>query len=221
MAGLTLLQARANVRRLLDDDGSNNRYSDTAIDESLKVALSTCLSDYATSGGDAFDTEISITTVAGVGTLTGPLVLVRTVQVAVGQSFYTLEAQLRSDRRLADLSARDLRVLVVKDYQLSSTTSHPLVGESATAANTWFAFDQWVCANGALICGITDNDKRPGLEALEARMRGSVLNKENTPQSRPMPDSRQGQSWWSRLGFVYTAGAASPTISLVQRDAWL
>ena len=227
MTGMTLLAARSNVRRLLDDNGQNKRYSDTAIDEALQASISSCVSDYATAGGDAFDTEVAVTTsTSGLGTITGHTLLVRTVQVTNGNTMYTLEPQLRSDRRQIDNTARNLLVELVREYQLPTTTSHPLIGSGATTANTWMAFDQWVCASAALLIGITDNDKRPGLEKLEARGRASALGRDNTPTSLPLPDSDAYtlgyDGWWQRLGYVYTANQNASTIQLVARDsAWL
>jgi len=227
MTGMTLSAARSNVRRLLDDNGQNKRYTDAAIDEALQAAISSCVSDYATGGGDAFDVEVAVTTnSSGLGTITGSVMLLRTVQVTNGSSMYTLEPQQRSDRRQLDQTSRNLLVEVVREYQLPTTTTHPLIGEGATTANTWMAFDQWVCSNAALLIGITDNDKRPGLEKLEARFRASALKRDNNPSSFPLPDSEAYSlgydGWWQRVGYVYSPSQTSSTIQLVARDsAWL
>ncbi len=227
MTGMILSAARSNVRRLLDDNGQNKRYSDTAIDEALQAAISSCVSDYATGGGDAFDEEVTVvTSSAGLGTITGHTMLVRTVQVSNGSSMYTLEPQQRSDRRQLDQTARTLLVEIVREFQLPTTTTHPLIGVGATTSNTWMAFDQWVCSNAALLIGITDNDKRPGLERLEARFRASALKRDNNPSSFPLPDSEAYSlgydGWWQRVGYVYSPSQTASTIQLVARDsAWL
>lgn len=227
MTGMILSAARSNVRRLLDDNGQNKRYSDTAIDEALQASISSCVSDYATGGGDAFDEEITVvTSSAGLGTITGSTMLVRTVQVSNGSSMYTLEPQQRSDRRQLDQTARTLLVEIVREFQLPTTPTHPLIGVGATTSNTWMAFDQWVCSNAALLIGITDNDKRPGLEKLEARFRASALKRDNNPSSFPLPDSEAYSlgydGWWQRVGYVYSPSQTASTIQLVARDsAWL
>lgn len=221
MATITVTTAIAVVRRLLDDAGANQRYNDSTVFFNLQTALTMCLSDYISAGGDAFDVEVSVSTVAGLATLTGPLLLVRGVQVSNnGTSFYTVEAQSRTDRRYIDSGVQTLRVVQVTDYRLPEDLDDPLIGIDAVAANSWFAFDQWVITNAALMCGIADNDKRPGLEALEKRFRDSVMARCNTPKGRPLPDS-EGMSWWHRLGYVFQADPTAPTIQLVQRDTWL
>lgn len=227
MTGMILSAARSNVRRLLDDNGQNKRYSDTAIDEALQASISSCVSDYATGGGDAFDEEVTVvTSSAGLGTITGHTMLVRTVQVSNGSSMYTLEPQQRSDRRQLDQTARTLLVEIVREFQLPGNSAHPLIGVGSTTANTWMAFDQWVCSNAALLIGITDNDKRPGLEKLEARFRASALKRDNNPSSFPLPDSEAYSlgydGWWQRVGYVYSPSQTASTIQLVARDsAWL
>lgn len=222
MAGLTLAQARTRVAGLLDDP-NNKRWSTTEIDISLQAALSMCLSDAVTAGCDAFNTEVSVTTTsAGLATLTGPLLAVRTVQVSNGGTYYTVAPLVREDRRILEESARDLVVEVVKDYQIPSNTSHPLVGDGATAAATWPAFDQWVCVEAALLTGVMDNDQRRGLEKMREHFRASVMDRINTPFSRPLPDAEVAlawPSWWDRLGYIWTQHPTAPTIQLAAKDS--
>jgi hypothetical protein len=98
------------------------------------------------------------------------------------------------------------------------------VGDGATAAASWHAFDQWVCVEAAALCGITDNDKRAGIERMRASFRASVMARTNTPYSRPLPDAEVAlawPSWWDRLGYIYTQHPTSPTIQLAAKDsAW-
>lgn len=221
MAAITLANARTSVRRLLDDNGQNKRYPDAQIDEALQAALSSCLSDYVTNGGDAFDTVSTVTTsTTGAVTLSAPVLAVRSISLVQGQNTYSMPAVARGQTRMNDNAARNLTVEAVLDYQIPTDTSHPLVGVGAVAAPTWAGFDQWVCATAALTCGITDNDRRTGLEKLEERLRQSALKRENTPSSQPLPDSVLDgyNGWWTPLGYVFTGGS----IQLVTTDsAWL
>lgn len=226
MANLTLLQARARVGALLDDPNAV-RFSTTVIDISLQAALSACLSDAVAAGCDAFNTEVAVTTTSGgLATLTGPILRVVGCQVDNGSgSYYNVEPIERHERRLVEQAARNLLVHLVKDYQIPSDTSHPLVGDGATAANSWPAFDQWVCVEAALLTGIIDNDQRRNLERVRDSFRKSVMDRINTPFSRPLPDSEMSaayESWWNRLGYVYTPNLSAPTLQLVMKDsAWL
>lgn len=221
MASLTLVQARTRVADLLDD-GNNVKWTTTQIDVSLQAALSMCLSDAVTAGCDNFNTEVSVATVAGLATLTGPLLAVRGVQVSTGGSYYSVAPVVKQERCILDTSVRTLLVEVVKDYAIPTTTSHPLVGEGATAAATWPAFDQWVCIEAALLCGVMDNDQRRGLEKMRDAYRMSVMDRINTPFTRPLPDGDANlMQWWQRLGYVHTPHPTSPTLQLALRDsAW-
>jgi hypothetical protein len=225
MAGLTLAQARARVLDLLDDQ-NGVRWSTTRLDVSLQAALSMCLSDAVVAGCDAFTMEVSATTTgAGLATLTGPLLRVGTVQVSSGSgTYYSVAPLVRDDRRILEQSARSLIIEVVKDYQIPTDTAHPLVGEGATAAATWPAFDQLVCVEAAMLCGIMDNDRRNGIEKMRDSLKASVMARINTPFSRPLPDAEVAlawPSWWDRLGYVYTPHPTAPTIQLAAKDsAW-
>lgn len=224
MAGLTLLQARTRVLDLLDDP-NGVRWSTTRIDVSLQAALSMCLSDAVTAGCDAFNTEVTATTTSGgLATLTGPILRVCSVQVSNGSTYYTVAPLVREDRRILEESARDLVIEVVKDYQIPTDTSHPLVGSGVTPAATWHAFDQWVCVEAALLSGVMDNDQRRGLEKMREAFRMSVMDRINTPFSRPLPDAEVAlawPSWWDRLGYIWTQHPTAPTLQLAAKDsAW-
>jgi hypothetical protein len=216
----TLANARDAVRRLLDDNGTNQRYSTASIDQSLQDAISSCVSDYVSEGGDAFDVEVSVVTVGGLATLTGPLLCVHGVQISSGNTRQNVVALQRSDRTLVDSSVRTLLVECVKDFVLPTNTAHPFIGDGATDGNSWHAFDLWCFAHAALALGITDNDRRPGLVSLEERQRRTALRHKNTPSSRPLPDCDY-PTWFPSLGYVYSASPTAPTLQLCSRDgAW-
>lgn len=219
MAATTLTQARALVAQFLDDP-NNRRWSTAVIDSALQDAISACLNTYAAEGGDQFDVEVDVTTSAtGLGSLTFPVGLVRGVQVFTGTVYYPINAQNRSQRVVLDNSARDLKVLVVREHQLPTTVGHPLIGDGATASpGTWFAFERWVCAEAARVLGITDNDRRDGLERFADRAKEAVMVRANTYTSRPLPDPEAPllyASWWRRLGYIFTPSQTAPTIQLI------
>jgi len=219
MAAHTLSSARGVVALMLDDP-NNRRWSLTQIDGALQDALSLCVNTYAAEGGDQFDVEVDVTTDAtGLGSLTFPVGLIRGVQVFTGTVYYPINAQNRSQRVVLDNSARTLKVLAVREYQLPTTTSHPLIGDGATVApGTWHSFERWVCCEAARALGVTDNDKRPGLEELAQRAKEGAMVRANTYTSRPLPDPEAPllyASWWRRLGYIMTPSQTAPTIQLV------
>lgn len=187
MAALTLAEARTIVGYHLDDDGT--RWGNTEVDFALRSALSRCLNDYVAEGGDRFDTEASATTSASDGTVDlsaqVPLAIRGVSLLTIGSFYVPLKSTRREDRLVDDKAARTLKVRLVKELSLPTTTSHPLVGSGATAANTWDAFDNWVIARAALQLAVKDAELRQEMQALEADLRGSVLGKPRTPRHRP------------------------------------
>lgn len=216
MAATTLADARIIVADHLDDP-NNRRWTTTQIDRALQPAVSTCVSEYADAGGKQFDVETSATTSASTGavalTSSDPL-LIRNVQVLSGERYSPVMPARRIDRTAADKVARTLRCDVVRNYTIPTTASHALVGNGATPAPTWPAFDNWVCAEAALLCGIKDNDMRPGLEAMAGRFRSAVLARANSGKSRPLPLPRDELAWAYDLGWTWDPTAQ--TIYLVR-----
>lgn len=193
MAGLTLAEARTLVLGHLDDD--NSRWSSTEVDVALKGALSRCLSDYAAVGGERFDEEASGTTSASDGTVSlssTPPVKIKSVSVLVGDATWPIYPVAKVDKEAPDLNARSVRIMMLRDYALPSTTSHPIVGVGASAANTWHGFDAWICARAALALAIKDAESRPELRAEEQDLRQSALLRPRIPSARRFPSPEYG-----------------------------
>jgi hypothetical protein len=196
MANLTLTQARSRVFRLLDDPNGitgTSRYNPDAaftdVDQALSFAISGCLSRYA-KVGDRFDIETTGTSDATDGTLdvsSAVPLIVKGVAVVVGSNLYRLRARDPIRRGVADLNARSLRVTYVREYVLPTTTSHPLIGAGATAANSWPAFDEWVCCVAAQHLQPLDNDQRGALEATIMRAERDVFERPNVPSGHEWP----------------------------------
>lgn len=216
--GLTLAQARTAVSDFLDDS-SNALWSTTQIDTALSSALGRCQDDYAAGGGDRFVAEFSGTSSATDGTLSLSSVLplrILSVQVLSGSYYTTIRAQQKQDREVLDTNARSVVVHYVREYALPTDSAHPLVGVGATAANSWPAFDHWICARAALQCAIKDNDKRQGLTALEQDARASVLSRVNVPTTREWP--RESMHVYSDLRWSWLPG--SNQLQLARVYAW-
>lgn len=184
---LTLAQARTVVLDHLDDDGT--RWSTTQIDTALALGISQCLTDYTSAGGDRFDTIESFTTTsAGVIAMTAKNpVLLRGLSLQVSRRFFPLQQTSPEERWVSDDTVRTVQVRYVKTYSLSATAGDPLIGVGATAAQSWDAFDHWVCMKAALFCSIKDADGRPELAAAEAAMAGSILTTSRIPSAVPFP----------------------------------
>ncbi len=154
MANLTIDDAITKVRQLLDDTSTTvPRWTDAQVKDALADSLNSCLVRYATEGGDRFDLETTATTSATTGSASIVSVLpllIKQVSIVIGDTTYRLPPKDRMRRGFIDLNARSLVVLYVREYALSSTTTHPLVGVGAAEANSWRAFDRWICYETAM-----------------------------------------------------------------------
>lgn len=219
MVAMTLAGARTTVSAFLDDP-NNRRWTTSTVDGALQDALSACVNTYAAEGGDQFDAEVDVTTDAtGLGALTFPVALVRSVQVFTGSVYYPIPAQNRSQRVITDNTSRTLKVLAVREHQLPTTTGHPLIGNGATAdPGTWHSFERWVCAEAALMLGVQDNDQRNGLIAVSEKLKAAIMARANTYTSRPLPDPEAPllyASWWRRLSYIMTPSQTAPAIQVI------
>lgn len=225
MANATLAEARTLVAQDLDDT-NNRRWSTAQIDVALQGAVSSCVSQYATAGGNAFDLDLSTSSAStGVVDLTSiaPILHIKLVQIVTGTSpslTYTLvEPTRKADRFQTEPAVYTLAIVYVRDYRVPTTTTHPLVGVGATEAASWPDFDQWVCAEAALRLGVKDNDMRPGLEQYAARARQAVLDRLNTPRAYPLSPPKTFPTTWRRLSYTFTNSSTAPSIALVRSSA--
>jgi hypothetical protein len=164
---LTLAQARTVVQDHLDDDAT--RWSTAQIDTGLSLGLSTCLHDYVSGGGDRFDVVASFTsTSAGLIDLSAvsPLTI-RGITLQVGSRYYPITQRQIEHRSIDDAVSRTFEIRYSRILTLPVTTSHPLVGDGATSAGSWDAFDHWVCVRAAAFCSVKDAELRQELTALE------------------------------------------------------
>lgn len=220
MAGLTVAEAQTRVGDLLDDP-NGVRWSAAKVLLALRPALSTCLMDYAGNGGNAFDEPFTGTTSAtGTLTLTDPVQHIRSVQVVTGNRRIAIRSVSPQDIEMTDVAARALRIVGIREWVVPSTTTNRLVSDDTTTGPSWQAFDQWVCAQAALDLGITDNDKRPGLEKAWARYRDSAINRVATPRSRAAPLPRSDWSFADDLGWAWDATTQTIQLGRIRGELW-
>jgi hypothetical protein len=221
MSALTVAEAITRVGDLLDDP-NNIRWPTTKVTGALKVALSVCVQEYGDAGGTAFDESITGTTSsAGALVVASPVISrIKSVQVVTGNRRVVIRGCRPQDIEIYDAAARDLAIVIDRDWQVSSTTTNQLVGDDAATGPSWFAFDQWVCAQAALDLGISDNDKRPGLEASWARYREAVLSRVQTPRSRVAPLPRSDYTFTDNLGWTWDQTTATVQLGRMRGEWW-
>ena len=191
--GLTVAEAMTKVRQFLDDTSTSvPRWTDAQVTDALADAVSIGVNRYATSGGDRFDLEASVTSSATDGTVSLSSLapsIVKQVSVTIGTTQYRLRPCDKLRRGIPDYNARTLTVLYVREYEISATTSHPLIGVGSTAANSWRAFDRWICYLAALQLSIKDMES-PRMGALKAATDDAekeALGRATTPRGYEIP----------------------------------
>ncbi len=193
MANLTIDEAITKVRQFMDDTSTTvPRWTDAQIKDALADNLNLCLVRYAGEGGDRFDLETTGTTSATTGSVSIVSVLpllIKQVSVVVGDTVYRLPPKDRMRRGYTDLAARSLIVSYVREYALSSTTTHPLVGVGSAEANSWRAFDLWICYETAFQLAVKDMEmsRLAILEKRVLRAAGEALARKGTPAGYPTP----------------------------------
>lgn len=226
MAGLTVAEARVLVSQYLDDQ-NQRRWPEPEINTALQYSLAACLSKYIEEGGSLFDVEASLSTnSAGQCDLSslGNILRIGPVQYAAGSAPYSyfpvLPAKVR-DREIDVPGVYSLRITYVKEFVLSNNGNYPLIGDGAVSAPSTHAFDAWVCAEAALLLGVKDNDMRPGLERLAAKLEGDAIRKLNNPRTMPLSVPVYRHPNMRNLSYIFTPSATAPTLQLIRvRGEW-
>lgn len=204
MASMTLANARLLVQEHLDEDStlSDPRWTTTQIDTALASALSTCLADYISAGGDRFTETISVSTTSGSVDLSSynPSRIDGVAYIS-GQTRFPLRAAKRLGLFQDDTSDRSLEIALTRHLDLPTTTSHPLIGIGATEVNSVPMFANWVCLRAARQLKIKDDERSAAVEALEATVQDAVIKHARVPQSFTFPCTRRNAL--NDLAWVY------------------
>lgn len=226
MAGLTVAEARELVSQNLDDQ-NQRRWPEPEINTALQYSLAACLSKYIEEGGNLFDQEASLSTnSAGLCDLTtlGNILRIGPVQYVTGSapfSYWPVLPAKPRDREIDVPGVYSLRITYVKEYTLSANGNFPLIGDGAVSAPSTHAFDAWVCAEAALLLGVKDNDQRPGLERLAAKLEGDAIRKLNNPRTMPLSVPVYRHPNMRNLSYIFTPSATAPTLQLIRvRGEW-
>jgi hypothetical protein len=139
---------------------------------------------------------------------------VKQIAVVVDGTAYRLPPKNPIRRGYADLTARTLRVLYVQEYAIPSDSSHPLVGVTTTAANSWPAFDRWVYMEAAVMLAPKDMEERriTVLKGARDEAAAAALGRVTTPAGYPVPRPEWNPSYYRDLRWQFTQ--ASATLSL-------
>lgn len=210
---LTLAQARTVAQDHLDDDGT--RWSTSQIDTGLSYALSTCLHDYVSGGGDRFEVigDFTSTSTGAISLSAQTPLVIRGVSLLLGQRYYPILQKQSEHRGFEDQSIRSYQIRYSRILSLPTTTSHPLVGDGATGAGSWDAFDHWICVRAAKFCAVKDAELRQELEALESQVAGSVMTTVKIPSALPFPAPPR---WYGAL-LAWVWERSTNTIQIVRR----
>jgi hypothetical protein len=226
VAGLTVAEARELVSQNLDDQ-AQRRWPESEINTALQYSLAACLSKYIEEGGSLFDVEATLSTnSAGFCDLTslGNILRIGPVQYVTGSAPFSywpvMPAKVR-DREVDVPGIYSLRITYVKEFTLSNNGNYPLIGDGAVSAPSTHAFDAWVCAEAALLLGVKDNDQRPGLERLAAKLEGDAIRKLNNPRTMPLSVPVYRHPNMRNLSYIFTASATAPSLQLIRvRGEW-
>lgn len=199
MPGLTLAEARTVIQGHLDDDGTRWTASTGGeIDTALRYAISESMEEYAAKGGDRFKELVSSTTTSS-GTLDlssySPM-SIHEVAVISGARRYPVSGVHKSQIDTPDDTARSIEVWITRTPTLPTTTSHPVIGNGATAIGSWDAFDFLVCSRAARFLLAKDGEVHGALRDLEDRLRQSVMSAPRIPRSFA-PD--RNNNWFSQF----------------------
>lgn len=215
---LTLAQARLVVQDHLDDTPTSgidgDRWTAAQVDTGLSFALSQCLDEYVSSGGDRFDEilDTSSNTSGEVDLSTVDPIEIKGISLLQGGTYWPIKSYRLEEKNIIDTTVRTLQIRYVRKFVLPTTTTHKIMGNGATAANSWDAFDHWVCAKAALFCSTKDAEGRPEIKQLAEDLRFSVLSHTKVPKSVPFPARRNWYSQW--IGWVWSQNAKKVVLTL-------
>lgn len=213
--GYTLAEARSIVADHLDDS-ANDRWSPSQLDFGLKYALDACIGEYLAAGGDRLN-EILVTSTANGAVSLSSLdpKLISSLTMLVGNRYFPISEVAHPERVLQDSGVHSVEISYVRSFVLPTTTSHPLVGNGASAAKSFGTLENWICARAALFCSVKDAEGRPELKALEQEMKDAVLLTPSIPKCLAFPDKPSHYSNW----FVWSYKPDTQVIQL-GRKGW-
>jgi hypothetical protein len=210
MAALTLTDARSLVIDLVDDD--NTRWATAEVDRALTLALGRTLSEYASTGGHRLTEEVSVNTSSGDADLStyDPRRVISVVLVS-GDYYQPLQAVERMARGPVDTTVHALRIHIMRNLSLPTTTTHPIVGNGATAFPAFPEFEQLVCYRAAQQLLIKDKEINEALDLQEQRLARDVMTEKKIASVVGFR-KQTADSWVGPLQWIWNANTKKITI---------
>jgi hypothetical protein len=211
----TITEAIAAVRRHIDGEGDTERWTDAQIKSALAYALQKCLEEYVANGGRRLEEIIQVNT-ASTGVYAFPSdypLVIKGVSFVSGTRRWPLQAVAYEDQRAQVANVQAIEIRYTPNLSLSATDGHPLVGNGATAKNTWLSFEEWIIVTAAMYASVIDDELRPVLQDLEGRLQSAVMKQMSIPMALPFPNAPSGYS--ALYGYIYEP--ATKSIKLVRR----
>lgn len=200
---LTVAQAISRVRRYLDDNytGSDARWSDSDIQDSLKVAGSQIMTEAAGLSLDLFKLTSQFT--AGTDTVTLTPAALKICDVTVISGAARLRVMPGNPKTTVfnsnGLSGRTVEISYIPVYIQSAVTTDPIVYGTGLNFDNGIV-DSYLCALAARDCKVIEGDINQQLEMQLQQLKGSFRSLSNNP-SITIPHAygkqyRTGYSWY-------------------------
>lgn len=213
---MNITEAIAVVRRHLDAEDDTERWSDTNIKDSLAFALNKVQEDYLKSGGRKLDEIVEVTSNSNglVDISSHDPLSIKGVSAIQGNRRWPLKSVEYEQMRHPFLQEQLVEVRLCPKLTLSATNTHPLVGNGATAKNTWESLEQLICVTAAQFCSVIDDEVRPSLQNLEMMLKDTVFKEVRVPGTFEFP---RPDRWLSSM-VAYIWIPESKKIQLCRRD---
>lgn len=192
MAAMTLTEARAAVRQILDS--SSARWSDANIDSALKSCLSALLGQYVLRGGDRLREIVSVTSngsglvdlasydpfeITGVALVSGGIRTPLNRVSAIARGYLVEEA-------------KPLEIELIRKFDIPASASNPLFYNASADADATVdpAMEQLVVLWAARDLSLKDKDRRDDISGVASRYESAVLNRVMTVKASSFNRSR-------------------------------
>lgn len=196
---MLLSDARTRVLNYLDDD--NTRWSNSEIDQKLRLAIESCCTVYAAKGGTRLDEVVSITTSTdGYADLTSVKPLqIQAVRLNQGGWFTPIASVTARDFLQRISSALPLEIRLVRSPTLPTSASDNILYGPNLSFET---MDELICLKAARLLLTKDRELDQSLEIQFQELLQTTLATENIQQCYDLPIAN-GNGTVNQLCYTY------------------